>query len=138
MQTIYFGMTYFSFVNGVAARIEAIIFSLQPILVALLAPRWTGEVVSWLQWLGPAVAMVGTLTVIIARLEIRPPPLAGFGFAALALGGITLPTLWEKRFELSHHPVSANLIDHSAKLPGLLPFLYWAEIAAINWTPSLY
>ncbi|MBT6865085.1 MAG: DMT family transporter [Planktomarina temperata] len=138
MQTVYFGMAYFSFVNGVAAGTAALIFSLQPILVALLAPRWTGEAVSWLQWFGLAIAMVGTLTVIVARLEIGPPPLAGFGFAALALAGITLATLWEKRFGLSHHPVSANLIGYSAGLLGLLPFLNWAEIAAVNWTPSFY
>lgn len=138
MQTVYFGMAYFSFVNGVAAGTAALIFSLQPILVALLAPRWTGEAVSWLQWFGLAIAMVGTLTVIVARLEIGPPPLAGFGFAALALAGITLATLWEKRFGLSHHPVSANLIGYSAGLLGLSPFLNWAEIAAVNWTPSFY
>ncbi|MDA8771035.1 DMT family transporter [Planktomarina temperata] len=138
MQTVYFGMAYFSFVNGVAAGTAALIFSLQPILVALLAPRWTGEAVSWLQWFGLAIAMIGTLTVIVARLEIGPPPLAGFGFAALALAGITLATLWEKRFGLSHHPVSANLIGYSTGLLGLLPFLNWAEIAAVNWTPSFY
>jgi drug/metabolite transporter (DMT)-like permease len=138
MQTVYFGMAYFSFVNGVAAGTAALIFSLQPILVALLAPRWTGEAVSWLQWFGLAIAMIGTLTVIVARLEIGPPPLAGFGFAALALAGITLATLWEKRFGLSHHPVSANLIGYGAGLLGLLPFLNWAEIAAVNWTPSFY
>ncbi|MDC0345921.1 DMT family transporter [Planktomarina sp.] len=138
MQTVYFGMAYFSFVNGVAAGTAALIFALQPILVALLAPRWTGEAASWLQWLGLAIALVGTLTVIVARLEIGPPPLAGFGFAALALAGITLATLWEKRFGLSHHPVSANLIGYSAGLLGLLPFLNWAEIAAVNWTPSFY
>ena len=138
MQTVYFGMAYFSFVNGVAAGIAALTFSLQPILVALLAPRWTGEVVSWLQWLGHAIAMVSTLTVIIERLEIGPPPRTGFGFTALALGEITLATLWEKRFGLSHHPVSALLIGYSAGLLGLLPFLHWAEIAAINWTPSFY
>ena len=56
----------------------------------------------------------------------------------MALAGITLATLWEKRFGLSHHPVSANLIGYSAGLLGLLPFLNWAEIAAVNWTPSFY
>ena len=47
MQTIYFGMAYFAFVNGVAAGIAALIFSLQPLLVGLLAPRWSAETVSW-------------------------------------------------------------------------------------------
>ena len=138
MQSIYFGMAYFAFVNGLAAGTAALIFSLQPLLVALLAPRWTDENVNWAQWLGLAIAMTGTFVVIIARLEIGPPPFVGFGFAALALAGITLATLWEKRFGLSHHPVTANLVGYSAGLLGLLPFLNWSDIAAVNWTPSFY
>ena len=101
MQTVYFGMAYFAFVNGVAAGTAALIFSLQPLLVTLLAPRWSGETVTWLQWLGFAIAMIGTLLVITARLEIDAPPLMGFGFAALALGGITLATLWKKALAYS-------------------------------------
>ena len=138
MQTVYFGMAYFAFVNGVAAGTAALIFSLQPLLVTVLAPRWSGETVKWAQWLGLAVAMIGTLLVITTRLEIGPPPLVGFGFAGLALGGITLATLWEKRFGLSHHPVTANLIGYCAGLLGLLPFLNWNNITAVNWTPSFY
>ena len=138
MQTVYFGMAYFAFVNGVAAGTAALIFSLQPLLVTLLAPRWSGETVNWVQWLGLAIAMIGTLLVIIARLEIGPPPLVGFGFAALALGGITLATLWEKRFGLTHHPVTTNLVGYCAGLLGLLPFLNWNNIIAVNWTPSFY
>ena len=138
MQTVYFGMAYFAFENGVAAGTAALIFSLQPLLVTLLAPRWSGETVNWVQWLGLAIAMIGTLLVITARLEIGPPPLVGFGFAALALGGITLATLWEKRFGLSHHPVTANLVGYCAGLLGLLPFLNWNNITSVNWTLSFY
>lgn len=132
MQTVYFSMAYFAFVNGVAAGTDALIFSLQPLLVALLAPRWSKEELSWPQWLGLAIAMAGTFVVITARLEIGPPPLVGFGFAALALAGITLATLWEKRFGLSHHPVTANLVGYSAGLLGLLPFLNGADITSMN------
>ena len=136
MQTVYFGMAYFAFVNGVAAGTAALIFLLQPLIVTLLAPRCSRETVNWVQWLGLAVATIGTLLVITARLEIGPPPLVGFGFAALALGGITLATLWEKRFGLSHHPVTTNLVGYCAGLLGLLPFLNWNNIAAVNWTSS--
>ena len=76
--------------------------------------------------------MTGTFVVIVARLKTDPPPLVGFGFAALALAGITLATLWEKRFGLSHNSVTANLVGYSAGLLGLLPFLTWADIAAVN------
>jgi drug/metabolite transporter (DMT)-like permease len=74
MQTVYFGMAYFAFVNGVAAGTAALIFSLQPLLVGLLAPRWSAETVSWPQWLGLAIAMTGTFVVIVAQLKIDPPP----------------------------------------------------------------
>jgi len=98
---------------------------MQPILVALLA-----------QWLGLAIAMSGTFVVITARLAIGPPQLVGFSFATLALAGITLATLWEKRFGLLHHPDTANLVGYSAGLLGLLPFLRWSNIIEVNWTPS--
>lgn len=35
MQTVYFGVAYFAFVNGVAAGMAALIFSLQTLLVGL-------------------------------------------------------------------------------------------------------
>lgn len=88
MQPLYFGMAYFAFVNGVTASTAALIFSLQPLLVALLAPQWRGEAASWPQWLGLAIAiaitMTGTFVVITTHLEIGPPPMVRFGFAALA------------------------------------------------------
>ena len=65
--------------------------------------------------------------VITAKLAIGPPQLMGFGFATLALAGITLANLWEKRFGLPHHPVTTNLVGYSAGLLGLLPFLCWNE-----------
>ena len=136
VQTVYFGMAYFAFVNGIAAGTAAIIFSMQPILVAVLAPRWTGERVNWAQWLGLAIALSGTFVVITSRLAIGPPQLMGFGFATLALARITLATIWEKRFSLLHHPVTANLVGYSAGLLGLLPFLSWNDIMVVNWTPS--
>tara|TARA_B100000780_G_scaffold108729_1_gene76052 strand:+ start:1384 stop:2037 length:654 start_codon:yes stop_codon:yes gene_type:complete len=136
MQTVYSGMACFAFVSGVAAGTAAIISSNQPILVTLLAPRWNGATVSWAQWLGFAIAMTRTFVVIIASLEIGQPQLVGFGFATFALVGITLTTLWEKRFGLSHHPVTANLVGYSARLLGLLPFLSWSNIIVVSWTPS--
>lgn len=123
MQLAYFGMAYFAFVNGVAAGTAALIFSLQPLLVALLARRWSAEAGSWPQWFGFAIAMTGTFVVITTRLEIDPPP----------LGQIRLC-----RFDLSHQPVTENLVGYSAGLLGLLPFINWVDIAAVNLSPNFY
>ncbi len=134
VQTVYFGVAYLAFANGVAAGTAAVIMALQPILVAIIAPRWNGEQINWRQWGGLVIALAGATAVIVSRLEIGPPPLLGFLYAVIALLGITFATLWEKRFGLSHHPVTANLIGYAAGLLGLLPLLLMQGIEPINWT----
>jgi drug/metabolite transporter (DMT)-like permease len=134
MQTVYFGMAYLAFIQGVAAGTVALVMSLQPVLVAIIAIRWTNEHTSWRQWSGLVFALAGTTMVIVARSEIEAPSLPGLGLACLGLAGITAATLWEKRFGLSHHPITANLIGYAAGLVGTLPFMLAMESAHISWT----
>ena len=138
IQTVYFGMTYLAFINGVAAGTAALIMSIQPIIVALVAIRWSGERTSAAGWIGLALGLCGTAIVILARSEMSAPPIAGLALAFLGLGGITLATLWEKRFGLSYHPVTANLIGYAAGLVGVLPFMLAMEGGAIAWTPAFF
>ncbi|MBL6932794.1 MAG: DMT family transporter [Rhodospirillales bacterium] len=134
MQTLYFGMIYIAFMNGIAAGTAALLMSLQPILVALIAPTWNNEKTSWRQWFGLFLALAGTATVIIVRSEIDAPSMLGFFYAALGLAGIVLATLWENRFGLTHHPVTANLIGYAAGLLGILPFMLALESGQVDWT----
>lgn len=133
-QAVYFGFCYLAFEAGVAAGTAALIMSLQPILVGLSAPLWTGEGIGWRRWSGLTLGLLGTALVIFARSDIEAPSWAGFLLAAIALCGITIATLWEKRFGLSHHPVVANLIGYSAGLLGILPMMLLLEPMEINWT----
>lgn len=134
MQTVYFGMSYMAFTNGVSAGTAALLLSLQPILVALIVPRLSSETTGWRHWVGLLIALGGTAMVIISRMDIDPPSLLGFVYIFLALAGITAATLWEKRFGLSHHPVTANLIGYAAGLICLLPFLVVENGAPVDWT----
>ena len=133
MQTVYFGLCYVAFSLGVGAGTLALMMSLQPILVGITAPRWTGEQVGWQRWIGLVLGLVGTGIVIIARSTIEPPTLLGFTAAMLGLAGITGASLWEKRFGLTHHPVTANLIGYSAGLIGILPFAFLLETDPGSW-----
>lgn len=137
LQAVYFGLTYLAFAAGVAAGTAALIMSIQPILVALSAARWTSEAVGRLQWAGLALGLLGTAVVIFARSEIETPSLFGFGCAFLALLGITLGSLWEKRFGLSHHPVTANLVGYAAGLVGVVPLMLMTETMQVNWSWEL-
>jgi len=136
IQFVYFGMSYLAFINGVAAGTVALVMSLQPIIVALVAIRWSGERTSRAGWIGLSLGLAGTAAVIIARSEIEAPPVLGFAFAFLGLGGITLASLWEKRFGFSYHPVTANLVGYAAGLFGGLPLMLALEDSAIEWTPE--
>lgn len=137
LQAMYFGMCYMSFNAGLSVGILALLLAMQPILTALIAPRWVGETVSWRQWLGLVLGITGAVLAILARSEIAAPPPIGFLFAALALIGITGGSLWEKRFGVSHHPVTTNLVGFTAGLLGVAPFMVAFETMQITWTWQL-
>jgi drug/metabolite transporter (DMT)-like permease len=134
LQAVYFGMNYYAFNSGVGAGTLALFMSFQPILVALIAPFWTTEVFSRKSWIGLALGLAGTLLVIGSRTEIEPPTLLGLTFSAIALLGITSGSLWEKRFGLSHHPVTANLVGYTAGFLGILPALALQDTFQVEWT----
>lgn len=137
LQAMYFGMCYMSFNAGLSVGTLALILAMQPIIVGLVAPRWNGETVGWRRWAGLALGLAGAVIVITARSEIAAPSAIGFVFAALALIGITGGALWEKRFGVSHHPVTANLVGFSAGLIGVTPFMIAFETMEIVWTWQL-
>src|SRR3712207_3357050 len=66
IQGLYFGLGYASMALGVSAGAAALIASLQPILVALLAPTLTGEPIGCRVWLGLALGFAGAAIVIAA------------------------------------------------------------------------
>ena len=134
IQSVYFGMSYCALEAGVAVGTLALLMTLQPILVALIAPRWTGERAGLKQWSGLILGLVGAGMVIGARSAVESPSLMGFVFAMIGLGGIVTASLWEKRYGLRHHPVTSNLVGYAAGLLGILPLLALQEDLSINWS----
>ena len=133
IQTIYFGLSYLAFTAGVSAGGVAIIVCLQPILVGLIAPRFAGEKVSLLRWLGLALGLAGAATVVVSRSSVELAHPLGILAAVGALLGITAGTLWEKRFGMTHHPVVANAVQYLAGLAGTLPLAMIFEDLTFEW-----
>jgi drug/metabolite transporter (DMT)-like permease len=134
IQTAYFGFSYLAFRAGVAAGVVALVMSMQPIIVAMLAPGIAAERIGWRRWAGLLLGLAGTAAVILARSRIEPPPALGLAFAVLGLAGMIAGTLWEKRFGVAHHPVTANLVGFAAGLLGILPFALALESLAFEVT----
>ena len=133
IQVVYFGLCYVAFKSGVSAGAVAIIVCLQPILVALAAPHLVGETVSGQGWLGLALALGGATVVILARSKVAAENPFGLACTVLALLGMTGGTLYEKKFGVTHHPVTANLIQYAVGAAFAVPLAIATESLQVQW-----
>ncbi len=136
IQVVYFGLCYVAFKSGVSAGGVAIVVCLQPILVALIAPRLVGERIGARGWVGLALGLAGAATVVLARSKVEAENVFGLVCTVLALLGITAGTLYEKRFGANHHPVASNLIQYAVGTAFCLPAALLTESLAIDWVPE--
>jgi drug/metabolite transporter (DMT)-like permease len=134
IQVVYFGLCYVAMKSGVSAGGVAIIVCLQPILVALIAPRMVGQRIGGSGWLGLALGLGGAAVTIASRSAIAVENATGLALTVLALFGITGATLWEKRFGVTQHPVVANLIQYGVGAAVTLPLAALSEDMAISWS----
>lgn len=138
LQALYFGLTYFAFAFGVSAGSVALIVSLQPVLVALVVPWTAGERVDARRWAGLVLGLCGAAIVILARSHVGATTTAGLLVAVGALVAITAGTLYEKRFGVRHHPVTANTVQYAVAFAVILPAAMAAEEMRVEWVPELW
>ena len=98
VHVLYLGGVFTAISQGVPAGISALIPGLQPILTSTIANRWLGERVTALQWLGLVFGLIGVALVLHDRTITGAGSLLGWTATFLSLIGITLGTLYQKRF----------------------------------------
>ena len=123
--------------QGVPAGISALILGLQPIVTSTLANRFVGEKVSRLQWVGLVLGLVGVLLVLHDRNIVLAGSVVGWVASFLSLIGITLGTLYQKRYCGGIDWRTGNLIQYAGA--GLLFTLgaFAFETREIHWTGEL-
>ncbi len=134
IQVVYFGLCYVAFKSGTSAGVVAIVVCLQPILVALIAPHFVGERTGARGWVGLALGLGGAALVIMSREKFATEGVFGLICAGLALLGITGGTLWEKRFGVTHHPITSNLIQYAVGAAFCLPLAALTERFEVSWS----
>jgi drug/metabolite transporter (DMT)-like permease len=137
IQVVYFGTGWMAFVKGSSAGSLALITSLQPILVALLMPLVSRERVSITRWAGLILGLVGTFLVLFGNLGIQPISVTVLLFSVSALLAFTLATVWEKRFGVSHHPLTSNMVQYMVGFLCTLPLALLFEPMNVTITPAL-
>jgi drug/metabolite transporter (DMT)-like permease len=134
VQGLYFSLCHVGYWLGVSTGTMALIVSLQPIMVGLLAPQFVAERVGLIRWVGLVLGLVGAGIVIVARSEVAVTSGLGLLCAAGALLTITAGTLYEKRFGLNHHPVTANAVQYLVGFVLILAFALSLEDMEVRWT----
>ena len=134
---LYLGGVFTAISQGVPAGISALIPGLQPILTSTIANRFMGETVTRIQWLGLALGLAGVVLVLHDRTIVLAGSTVGWIASLLSLVGITLGTLYQKRYCGGIDWRAGNLVQYIGA--GLL-FAFGAyafETREIHWTGEL-
>ncbi|MEQ8650973.1 MAG: DMT family transporter [Kiloniellales bacterium] len=136
IQVVYFSFSYLAVTKGLSASANALIAALQPILVALASPLLLREKVGRARWLGLALGLGGAGLVILARSEVETTATLGVILSVAALLGLAAATLYERRFGIEAHPVSANIIQFIIGFGLLLPMAALLEPMRLEVTAN--
>jgi drug/metabolite transporter (DMT)-like permease len=133
---LYLGGVFVSIENGLSAGLAALIVSLQPVLTSTIANRWLGERVVARQWLGLALGLLGVYLVLQEKTATGGATPLAWAAAVAALIGITVGTLYQKRFGggMDWRPALGVQYAAAGILFSLGAFAF--ETRVVHWTPE--
>ncbi len=131
---LYLGGVFVAIGQGVPAGISALIPGLQPVLISTIANRYMGEPVTRQQWLGLALGLVGVLVVLHDRSIIASGSVIGWIASFLSLVGISLGTLYQKRFCGGIDWRTGNIVQYAGATVLFMAGAFVFETRVIHWS----
>src|SRR4029079_1575651 len=134
---LYLGGVFTAISQGVPAGISALIPGLQPILTSTIGNRFMGEAVTRIQWLGLVLGLIGVVLVLHDRDIVMAGSSLGWFASFLSLIGITLGTLYQKRYCGGIEWRAGNLVQYfgAGILFAIGAFAF--ETRVIHWSGEL-
>ncbi|HZS82822.1 MAG TPA: DMT family transporter [Stellaceae bacterium] len=136
IQGTYLGGVFFALAHGLSAGLSALVVGLQPALTAAVVGFVLGERVTGRQWLGFALGIAGTVLVVWTKLVFDPRQLAGLATVVAALLGMTIGTLYQKRFCAEADLMTATVIQNGTAGLFMLALALAGETMRIDWHPQ--
>lgn len=134
----YLGGTYQAISLGMPAGLCSLLVGLQPILTAVLMVGIYKSQMRLMQWLGLALGFIGISLVLQGNMAWQQEGHreAAYVFTLFALLGITLGTLYQKRFCQGVDLIGGAVWQYVAA--GLLfaPVALLTESRVVQWTPE--
>lgn len=140
LQALQFAGLYSALKLGVSAGVSALVVGTMPVLTAIGAALFLGERTSARQWIGLAGGLCGVALVVgdkLGGIGTATPGLAGFGACLLALAGITLGTLYQKRYCAEMDLRTGGFVQLSVASLVALCLALGTEGFDVQWTPRL-
>jgi drug/metabolite transporter (DMT)-like permease len=131
---VYLGGVFIGISLGVEAGLSALIVSLQPLLVAAFAGVLLGERVSARQWAGLALGFTGVALILFNKLGRGISDALGGLACVAALLGITIGTLYQKRYCTGMDLRTGTAIQFAAAGLATAPLALWFEQGRVVWS----
>ncbi|MBK6657643.1 MAG: DMT family transporter [Proteobacteria bacterium] len=136
MHSTYLGGVFSAIHGGLNAGLAALIVGTQPLITAAVVGPLFGERLHGRQWLGFVLGFVG-LTLVLSKSFARGDlPASAALCAVVGLAGITIGTLYQKRYVVNVDLWSGSLVQFCAALVPTAALAFAVEQRAVEWTPS--
>jgi drug/metabolite transporter (DMT)-like permease len=129
----YLGGVFVAIDHKLPAGFAALVVSLQPILSSTLANRLLGERVALRQWAGLVLGIAGVYLVVHGHTE-GEAPLIAWAAATFGLIGITIGTLYQKRYGDSIEWRTGFFFQYAAAAALFALVALATETLQVRWT----
>jgi len=133
LHTCYLGGVFFSISKGLPAGVAAVVTSLQPVLVSILAVKVLGEKLRSRQLAGLLLGLTGVVLVLGPSFDSKIP-VAGVVAIAIALVGSTSATLLQKRIGSGIPLVAGTAYQYLGSGSVLLTIALATGGTSIQWS----
>ena len=137
IQALQFSGLYTSLKLGVSAGESALIVGTMPVFTALGAALMLGERTGAKQWMGMAGGVLGVLLVVWPRLGTGSAGTGAYIAAVVALIGITLGTLYQKKYCAAMDLRTGGFVQLLVATLVALPLALGLEGFEVRWTPTM-
>jgi drug/metabolite transporter (DMT)-like permease len=133
MHAVQLGGSHYAQYLGMSAGVSALIISCQPLITALVATQLLHERLIPRQWAGIAIGLAGIVLVVWHKIDIREVGLGSLAGTLIALAGVTIATLYQRRFAAHADLKAGAVIQFGASLLVLAPLAVGIEGFAVRW-----
>ena len=136
MHVVYLGGVFAAIEKGVPAGVSAVIVGLQPLLTATVVGPVLGERVKPVQWAGLLLGLLGVVLVLREKIALGQGSTFGYLLCFGALAGITIGTVYQKRYCTQIDLVTGGVVQFVAAGAVALALAFAFETMHVAWTTN--